>query len=165
MERIVDVSGLLKEFSDLPKFPDGRIDYSGSDKAPVIICFVKHKDEILLLKRSDKVRAYQGLWNGVGGYIDEVKSIEDKAREELNEELGLSNDIISQIKTASHYEFFDKAIGKTWIIFPVLVKVKEKLEIKLDWEHTEYKWIKPEDLRNYKTVPELDKALKVINNQ
>ncbi len=50
---------ILQEFSEkLPKFPDGRIDYSGSDKAPVLTCFVKFGDKILLLKRSDKVRTY-----------------------------------------------------------------------------------------------------------
>lgn len=36
---------LLEEFSEkLPKFPDGRIDYSLSDKAPVLTCFVKFQN-------------------------------------------------------------------------------------------------------------------------
>lgn len=51
---------IIKEFAKkLPKFPDGRIDYSNSDIAPVITVFVRYKDKILILKRSDKVRAYQ----------------------------------------------------------------------------------------------------------
>jgi len=38
----------IKEFANkLPKFPDGRIDYSNSDIAPVITVFIKHKDKIL----------------------------------------------------------------------------------------------------------------------
>ena len=45
---------ILKEFDRLPKFPDGRIDYSNSDKAPVLTCFVRFEDEILLLKRSEE---------------------------------------------------------------------------------------------------------------
>ena len=42
------VLNLLKELSEkLPKFEDGRIDYSNSDKAPVITVFVKYRDDIL----------------------------------------------------------------------------------------------------------------------
>ena len=62
----------------LPKFPDGRIDYSNSDTALVITVFIKNKDKILLLKRSSKVSTYQGKWNTVAGYIDEPKPIREK---------------------------------------------------------------------------------------
>ena len=56
-QREEKILAIIKEFANkLPKFPDGRIDYSSSDIAPVITVFVKHKDKILLLKRSDKVR-------------------------------------------------------------------------------------------------------------
>jgi len=65
---------LLKEFSKkLPKFEDGRINYSCSDEAPVITIFVRYKDKILLLKRSDKVAAYKGKWNTIAGYLDEIR--------------------------------------------------------------------------------------------
>ena len=45
---------------------------------------------------------------------------------------------------------------------PVLVELKDKSEIKLDWEHTEFKWIKPEEMKNYDTVTSLDKSLKKV---
>lgn len=31
--------------------------------------------------------------------------------------------------------------------------------IKLDWEHTEFMWIRKEELKNFDIVPELDKSL------
>ena len=89
---------IIEEFyKKLPKFKDGRIDYSNSDTAPVVTVFIKYKDKILLLKRSDKVRTYQGKWNTVAGYLDELKSTQEKAIEEIKEELGVEKNDISSI--------------------------------------------------------------------
>ncbi len=154
---------ILREFSGkLPKFPDGRINYSTSDKAPVITCFVKYGDKILLLKRSGKVCAYQGLWNTVSGYLDEFCSLEQKAHKELREEVGITIDMIKQTKLGQPYEFIDNNTRKIWVIFPILVELNKKLVIKLDWEHTEYKWISPQDLKNFDIVPNLDKTLSKV---
>jgi 8-oxo-dGTP pyrophosphatase MutT (NUDIX family) len=154
---------VLREFAEkLPKFSDGRIDYSDSNKAPVLNCFVKYKDKILLLKRSDEVRVYQGLWNSVAGYLDEVGPLEEKVLEELREELGITPDLIKKTALGPPYELTDNKIRKTWVIFPVLVELNKKPVIKLDWEHTDYKWIDPADLESFNIVPGLDKALATV---
>jgi 8-oxo-dGTP pyrophosphatase MutT (NUDIX family) len=151
---------VLREFSEkLPKFSDGRIDYSDSDKAPVLTCFVKYEDKILLLKRSDKVRVYQGLWNSVAGYLDEFRPLEEKVLEELREELNITPDLIKQTKLGQPYELIDNKVQKIWVIFPVLVELNKEPAIKLDWEHTDFKWIDPADLKNFDIVPDLDKTL------
>ncbi len=161
-----NVLSLLKKFSDgLPKFEDGRIDYSKSDKAPVITVFVKYKNKILLLKRSDKVRTYQGKWNTIAGYLDEVKPIKEKVLEELKEEIGICEAEISNIKYFDSYKLNDNKINKIWIVHPVLVELKNKVEVKLDWEHTEYKWISPEELRKFDIVTDLDKSLRRVLNE
>lgn len=150
----------MREYSGkLPKFSDGRIDYSNSNKAPVLTCFVKFGDKILLLKRSDKVGAYQGLWNTVAGYLDEPRPLEEKVLEELREELNITPDKIKQTKLGEPYELTDNKTQKIWVIFPVLVELNTRPAIKLDWEHTDYKWINPSNLRDYNTVPELNKTL------
>ncbi len=153
---------LITEFAKkLTKLPDGRIDYSNSDVAPVITVFVKYKDRILLLKRSDKVRAYQKKWNSIAGYLDELKPIRQKSLEEIREETGIKEDNISSIRVRKSYKFRDAKINKTWIIHPVLAELKNKPEIRLDWEHTEYKWIKSEELKNFDIVPNLCKSLEI----
>ena len=101
----------------LPRFKDGRINYSNSNKAPVLMCFVKYKDEILILKRSDKVRVYKNKWNGVGGYLDDDKTVKEKALEEINEELGINKKDVLNIKTGEPYELNDKDVKKTWFIY------------------------------------------------
>jgi len=158
-----NIQQLLKENAvNLPRFPDGRIDYSTSDWAAVLTCFVRFEDKILLLKRSDRVRTHKGKWHTVAGYVDEPKPIREKALEELHEELGISEQIILQCKMGSPYEFFDPDEQKTWLVYPVLVELKQKPEIKLDWEHTELKWISPNKLMTYDTVPKLDESLKRV---
>ncbi len=156
---------IIKEFDEkLPKFPDGRIDYSNSDIAPVINIFLEYKGRILLLKRSNKVHAYQGKWNAVSGYLDELKPISQKAEEEIKEELDIEKSSLKSIQIGKRYRFKDSKINKTWIIYPVLVKLKEKSKITLDWEHTEYKWIEPIDLVNFDIVPDLEKSWKNAKN-
>ena len=45
-----------------------------------------------------------------------------------------------------------------WNIFPFLFNARN-IEINLNWENSDFKWIKPTEIVNYKTVPELDKIL------
>lgn len=156
-QKILEV---IKQFAErLPKFPDGRIDYSNSNVAPVVTVFVKYKEKILLLKRSDKVRVYQGKWNTVAGYLDELRPIREKVLEEIKEELEIEKDNVLSIIFGEPYQFTDKEVNKTWIVCPVLVELKEKPNIKLNWEHTDYKWIKQDELRNFDIVPKLDESL------
>ncbi len=158
-----NIEQLLIEYAaNLPRFPDGRIDYSTSDWAAVLTCFGRFEDKILLLKRSDRVRTHKGKWNTVAGYVDEPKPIREKALEELDEVLGISVQNILQCKMCIPYVFFDPDEQKTWLVYPVLVELKQKPEIKLDWEHTEFKWISPNKLTTYDTVPKLDESLKRV---
>ena len=92
-----DVMPSLDEFTSLPRFPDGRINYTGAKKAAVLLCAVKHDDKILLLKRSDKVGNYRGKWNLVAGFLDQPRPVREKVLEEIREELGLSEEQINDI--------------------------------------------------------------------
>ncbi len=154
---------IIKSFSDkLSKFSDGRIDYRESDTAPVLNVFIKYNDKILLLKRSDKVRAYKNKWNSIGGYLDEIVPLEKKVLEELSEELGIEHDYIQEIKYADSHELYDDEIKLTWIIFPVLVVLNTQPKINLDWEHTDYKWIDPRELSKFDTVTGLEDIWKKL---
>lgn len=156
-----EILDIIEKFAKkLPKFPDGRINYSNSDTAPVIVIFIKYKDKIILLKRSDKVRTYQGKWNTVAGYLDEMKPINEKILQELREELKIKKSNILSIRLGEPYTFKDVKVevNKTWIVHPILIELKKKPEIKLDWEHIKYQWIKPGGLKNFETVPDLSKS-------
>ncbi|MFW6185723.1 MAG: NUDIX domain-containing protein [Halobacteriota archaeon] len=160
-DKILDT---VKELSKtLPRFSDGRVDYSQSDFAPVITVLVKFKGELLLLRRSSDVGSYQGKWNTVAGYLDEIKPLKNKVLEELEEEIGVEENDISSITFGEPWEFKDSNIGRTWLISPVLVELKRRPEVRLDWEHTEFKWIDPSRLNDFDTVPNLDISWKKVS--
>ncbi len=154
-----DIPRILEEFENLPRFPDGRIDFSNSDKAAVLTCFVRFEDKILLLKRSQKVRTYPGKWHTVAGYIDEPKPLRQKALEELREELNIHEQDVSSFSAGDPYEFTDEETNKHWLVHPVLVQLRRKPSVTLDWEHTEYKWILPIEVGQHDTVPKLEESL------
>lgn len=146
----------------LPKFPDGRINYSQSDIAPVVTVFIESEGKILLLKRSEKMKNYPGKWNAVTGYLDEVVPIKEKVMEELREETGITEKEIAAMRYGEPYEMRDEQLKKTWVIHPVLVKTSVKPEITLDQEHTKCLWIKPEELSRFDTPPKLDESLRRV---
>lgn len=143
------------------KFLDGRVDYQHAALAPVINCVVRQGGRILLLKRSDKVGAYRGWWHVIAGYLDEPGvAAEQKALVELQEELGIPKEAVEDVRRAEPIEAFDPDVAKTWIIHPVLVSVKGNPPIRLDWEHTEYRWVRPEEIAAYHPIPTLLECLR-----
>ena len=155
------ITRMINEFAKkLPKFPDGRIDYTHSDTSLVLTVFIKYKDKILILKRSNKVGTYQEKWNTVTGYLDEPKPLIEKIMDEMQEEIGIKKDNILSYSLGEPFKFTDPKARKTWIIHPAKIELKNNPDIKLNWEHTEYKWIKPEELKKFDTVPRLDLSLK-----
>lgn len=147
--------------AELPKFDDGRIDYTNSLVAPVVNCIVWYDGRILLLQRSDRVGEYQRSWSGVGGYIDRPVPVEEIVLNELREELGITKKDVARIAVARSYQSDDHQAGVTWVVFPVLVELRKLPKITLDWEHTEYRWIKPSELRNFDFLPGQDRILRL----
>ena len=153
----------VQEFDrTLPHFRDGRIDYRGAPAAAVMTCFVRYGDKLLLLKRSERVGTYQGLWSAITGYLDELQPIEARVRAELAEELGLQLDDTSVITLGEPYSFRDDALGRTWIVHPVLVTLAVPPTIVLDWEHVEHTWVAPSEINRYACVPNLDRSLRAV---
>lgn len=151
---------ILENFANkLPKFPDGRIDYRNSREAATLSIFIMFQGELLLLKRSDRVGNYKGKWNVVAGYFDEIKSVGEKAYEEVKEETGINADQVLKLKAFPYFKLIDEEIDRTFYVFPILVLLSEKPDIKLDWEHTEYHWIDPIEMNKFNVVYGLQEVL------
>lgn len=138
-----------------------RIDYRKRKIAPVITAFVKYKNKILLLKRSNKVGTYRGRWNVVAGFLDDKKRVREKAMEEISEEVGLRKNDVEFVRAGIPFKVKDKKINKIWVVHPILFESKTN-KIKLDWEHTNYRWIFPNQLKRYKITPRLDESLRRV---
>lgn len=124
----------------------------------MINCVVKHGNKILLVQRSNKLKFYPGYWNGISGFLDDRKSLEQKVKEELREELGIKASGIKKIKRGDIFHQEEPRYGKTWIIHPVLAEVKNG-KVKLDWEASRYKWVKPGKAKKFKLLPGFDRVL------
>lgn len=152
---IRNVEGLGRK---LPHFPDGRIDYTNASYAPVVTVFIRFEGEVLIVRRSNRVGNYRGKWNAISGYIDKTEPLERKALAEVKEETGITGVIIRNVIIGRPYELEDAAIKKTWLVCPFIVELNSRPKIKLDFESTRYKWIKPEELGRFDTVKCLDKS-------
>ena len=125
----------------------------------IITCFLKNNDKILILRRSDKVKSMKGLWAGVSGIIEKNELPIQRAKIEIFEEVGINDDQIKLIKESSEMRIISPQYeNHEWEVYPFLFSV-ESPKIKLNWENSEYKWIKIEEITNYETVPSLEKVL------
>ena len=122
----------------------------------VVTCLLINTDgKLLILKRSRMVKTYKGLWGGVAGYIEENEKPYETALKEIREEVGIEKKNVSLIAQGGPIEFTDLDNGRKydWVIHSFLFKVKDVGKLKIDWEHSEYKWIDPSEIENFDTVP------------
>ena len=125
----------------------------------IVTSFIKNSNKILILKRSNKVRSMKGLWSGVSGIIENNENPKDRAKIEIFEEIGITKDEISFIKSVEKIKISSPQYeNQEWEVFSFLFETK-KTEIKLNWENSEFRWINVNELENYETVPNLDKIL------
>ena len=125
----------------------------------IVTSFIKYNDQILILKRSEKVRSMKGLWSGVSGIIENNENPIDRAKIEIFEEVGIKEKEIKLVKKLEKMKIQSQQYkNHEWEIFPFLFETK-KDNIELNWENSEFKWITPKELKNYQTVPSLEKIL------
>ncbi|QLH10580.1 NUDIX domain-containing protein [Nitrosarchaeum sp. AC2] len=125
----------------------------------IVTSFIKDEQKILILKRSDKVKTMKGLWAGISGIIEKNETPLTRAKIEIFEETGIAEDKIKLIKSAEKLRVNSPQYeNHEWEIFPFLFEAKNP-EIKLNWENSEYLWITVDELKNYNSVPSLEKVL------
>jgi len=126
----------------------------------IVTSIIKHQEKILLLKRSNKVKTMKNVWSGVSGVIEnDDESPLSRARIEIFEEIGIVGKNIKLLKSNEQIKIDSQQYkNHTWNIFPFLFQV-ETPEIKLNWENSEFVWIDPNNIVNYKTVPALKEIL------
>ena len=125
----------------------------------IVTSFIRDNDKLLILKRSDKVKSMKGLWAGISGIIEKNEEPLQRARIEIFEEVGITEDKITLVKSAEEMKVHSPQYeNHEWEIFPFLFEA-ENPTIKLNWENSEFKWINVDKLENYETVPSLQKVL------
>lgn len=101
--------------------------------------------EFLLLKRAP-YQYYPNLWQMVSGKIKDSEKAYETALREIKEETGLSP---NQLWIAPNINSFYSPDDEYISLIPVFAaKVDFDSIVKISNEHSEYKWLKPEDARN-----------------
>jgi 8-oxo-dGTP diphosphatase len=133
----------------------GHIELRGLIEVPVVTSFLERPDgRILLLHRSEKVGSFQGRWAAVSGFLEGVNPRE-RALQEIREETGLARERVEL--RAEGQVIWARAADRVYSVHPYRFRVADP-EIRIDWEHTEYRWVHPEALGEYATVPRLYEA-------
>jgi ribose 1,5-bisphosphate isomerase len=85
----------------------------------------------------------------------------ERARTEIREEVGLSSAQATHIRAGEVLRALDEQKDTVWIVHPFLFELHQP-DLRLDWEHTESRWIDPDALGSYETVPKLKEAFERV---
>jgi translation initiation factor 2B subunit (eIF-2B alpha/beta/delta family)/8-oxo-dGTP pyrophosphatase MutT (NUDIX family) len=127
----------------------------------VVTSFIQFDQKILLLQRSAKVGTNQDKWEAVSGYLEANETPFTRAKIEIEEEVNLTSDHIILVRSGVPLRALDEESMTVWIVYPFLFSTSDSA-ISIDWEHTCYKWISPNDLDSYNTVPKLKETFERV---
>lgn len=109
---------------------------------------IRKEGKILVVKRAQDDGYRAGTWETVGGSIDENESPSEALRREIMEESGLEVEIVEPFNVFS----FKKDSGKVNVIITFVCDWLSG-EVALSEEHSDFKWILPEDFALLESVP------------
>lgn len=118
----------------------------------VVTSFIRREGKILIVRRSNKVGSYRGKWSAISGYLEEEEPLV-QAIKEIEEETGIIKEKLTFVRKGEPLLVLDGE--REWLVHPFLFEVEGGVEVKLDWENIEHRWIDPEELDSFDTVPSL----------
>ncbi len=123
----------------------------------VATAVLKKDDKILIVKRGNRVDTFIGKWSCISGRIE--KSPLESIIREIREETGIPQDRIKLVREGN--PIFARGEGMEFKIYPFLFEVEEE-NVQLNWENVEYRWILPERIIKYRTVPRLKEVIEEV---
>lgn len=109
------------------------------------VIVLNEKKEVLILKRAPSARSFGGYWNFPGGGVEPGETIESAAVRELKEEAGVD---VSE-KDLVYFEV--ASLPKLMVHYFMTNKFENEVEI--NWESTDYKWVKLKDIKKMRFIP------------
>lgn len=115
--------------------------------------------EFLLLKRAED-QSYPGIWQMVSGKIKENERAYESAVRELNEETGLKPGKVWSVPTVN--SFYSSKLDTINLIPVFAIKVEDQSDVKISYEHNEFKWVSLEETQNLLAWEGQRKAVRLI---
>ncbi len=120
--------------------------YEKSSKLHIVavVAVIRNKEgKYLVLKRSEWEKAYPGMYTFPGGKVEDNDSIEETLEREVLEETGL---VLKTRKILLKDKSFTRPDNQTVKVFSYLCDVEKDGPVIISDEHTDYKWVDPEEL-------------------
>ena len=125
----------------------------------IVTSFLLNQEKILNLKRSENVKTMKNMWAGISGIIENDEDPLTRAKIEIFEEVGIKENEIKLLKIGNEIDIISPQYkNHQWHVFPFLFETYN-LEIKTNWENSDFKWINPVELKEFDIVPSLEKVL------
>jgi predicted aconitase with swiveling domain len=150
----IDLSLLKDGDMALVNGDTGTVELPDIKEVHVVSCVVQDEDKYLILKRSALVGTFKGHWAAVSGFVEPDETPDQCAIKELREETTLELEV-----ARSGEVIMARSDDTVWVIHPYLFKATAP-EVRIDWEHTEFRWLRLEELKGLQTVPGLERVLK-----
>lgn len=122
-------------------------------ETPVVTVFLRNRGEVLLLHRSAEVGSYPGQWGAVAGHVEDDDP-HASALQEIEEETGLREHEVTQVREGASFAVEDEDRGTRWLVHPFLFDVETR-SIETNWETDEPEWVSPTAILRRDTVPDL----------
>lgn len=101
----------------------------------------------------------KGVWAGISGIIESGEEPLERAKTEIFEEIGADESQIKLLKEGKETRISSPQYpDHQWHVYPFLFSLKSQ-KVSLNWENVSYRWIKADEIYQYKTVPSLDVVL------
>eukprot|EP00439_Symbiodinium_sp_Y106_P088049 s1_g585.t1 len=108
---------------------------------------------LLIIKRSEDDDYYAGFWDVPGGGLHKGETIDEGLRREAREESGLTLSKVRPLTTWSHGEGDMFELGLSFLA------TADTDTVVLSDEHTEYRWLAPDEVSDVKFPPNLAKEI------
>ena len=116
---------------------------------------INRKGLILVIKRAGDETHLENLWDVPGGRFDYEETPQEGLKREIMEEAGLEAEVIEPVTSWTFMrDNGEQVFGTTFLCEP------ENPEIKLGEEHTDFQWVRKEELDSLEMHDELREGLK-----
>ena len=132
-------------------------DQSQKKTSMVVTSVLKNQNEVLVLRRSMKVKTMQEKWAGVSGYLEKNEDLLSRALIEIYEETRINKDELILRKIFN--QFGVQIHNELMIIIQPFCFVSNTRNVVLDWEHSDYYWMNKKEMDNFEFVPRLKQII------
>ena len=122
-------------------------DQSHKKTSMVVTSVLKNQNEVLVLRRSMKVKTMQEKWAGVSGYLEKNEDLLSRALIEIYEETRINKDELILRKIFN--QFGVQIHNELMIIIQPFCFVSNTRNVVLDWEHSDYYWMNKKEMDNF----------------